>query len=65
VGGLIVAAIQTLVAYYLSGTWVDPINYGLLLAFLLLRPRGLFGSREILRVLGPVSCSSDRSLSLT
>jgi branched-chain amino acid transport system permease protein len=50
VGGLIVAAIQTTVAYYLSGTWVDPINYGLLLAFLLLRPRGLFGSREILRV---------------
>jgi branched-chain amino acid transport system permease protein len=50
VGGLIVASIQTLVAYYLSGTWVDPINYGLLLAFLLLRPRGLFGSREIIRV---------------
>lgn len=64
-GGFIVAAIQTLVGYYLSGTWVDPICYGLLLVFLLLRPRGLFGSREIQRVLGPVWCSCDRSLALT
>ena len=50
VGGLIVATIQTLVGFYLSGTWVDPICYGLLLAVLLLRPRGLFGTREIVRV---------------
>jgi branched-chain amino acid transport system permease protein len=50
VGGLIVAAIQTLVAYYLNGIWVDPVCYGLLLAFLLFRPRGIFGRREIVRV---------------
>jgi branched-chain amino acid transport system permease protein len=50
VGGFIVSTIQTTVAFYLSGTWVDPICYGLLLAFLLVRPRGFFGSREIVRV---------------
>jgi branched-chain amino acid transport system permease protein len=50
VGGLIVATIQTLVAYYLNGIWVDPICYGMLLAFLLFRPRGIFGTREIVRV---------------
>jgi branched-chain amino acid transport system permease protein len=49
-GGFIVASIQVLVATYMNGTWVDPICYGLLLAFLLLRPRGLFGTREIVRV---------------
>jgi branched-chain amino acid transport system permease protein len=50
VGGLIVATIQTLVAYYLNGIWVDPICYGMLLVFLLFRPRGIFGTREIVRV---------------
>ncbi len=50
VGGLIVAAIQTLVAYFMNGIWVDPICYGLLLVFLLMRPRGIFGTREIVRV---------------
>jgi branched-chain amino acid transport system permease protein len=50
VGGVIVAAIQTLVAYFMNGIWVDPICYGLLLAFLLMRPRGIFGTREIVRV---------------
>jgi branched-chain amino acid transport system permease protein len=50
VGGLIVATIQTLVAYYLNGIWVDPICYGMLLAFLVFRPRGIFGTREIVRV---------------
>jgi branched-chain amino acid transport system permease protein len=50
VGGLIVATIQTLVAYYLNGIWVDPICYGMLLAFLRFRPRGIFGTREIVRV---------------
>jgi branched-chain amino acid transport system permease protein len=50
IGGLIVATIQTLVAYYLNGIWVDPICYGMLLAFLLFRPRGIFGTREIVRV---------------
>jgi branched-chain amino acid transport system permease protein len=50
VGGLLVATIQTLVAYYMNGIWVDPICYGLLLVFLLIRPRGIFGTREIVRV---------------
>lgn len=50
VGGLIVAAIQNLTSYYLGGAWVAPVAYGLLLVVLLVRPRGLFGTREIVRI---------------
>jgi branched-chain amino acid transport system permease protein len=50
VGGLIVAAIQEVAGVYLGGNWVDPCAYGLLLLVLLFRPRGLFGTREIVRI---------------
>jgi branched-chain amino acid transport system permease protein len=50
VGGLLVAAIQTLVQYYLGGNWVDPVAYGALLVMLLVRPRGLFGSDAVARI---------------
>jgi len=50
VGGLIVAVIQELTNLYLGGSWVNPIAYGLLLLMLLVKPRGLFGSQEIVRV---------------
>jgi branched-chain amino acid transport system permease protein len=50
VGGLIVAAIQQVTNLALSGSWVNPIAYGLLLLMLLVKPRGLFGTREIVRV---------------
>ena len=39
--GILIAAIQNLVQYYLGGNWVDPIAYAALLVMLLVRPRGL------------------------
>lgn len=50
VGGILIAAIQNLVQYYLGGNWVDPIAYAALLVMLLVRPRGLFGSRAVARI---------------
>jgi len=50
VGGLLVAAIQTLVQFYLGGNWVDPVAYGAPLVMLLVRPRGLFGSHAVARI---------------
>lgn len=56
VGGLIVGISQTLVTGYSSnlsflGTGVGDVTpYILMIAFLIVRPSGLFGSRELLRV---------------
>ncbi len=50
VGGLLVAATQNLTILVFGGTWVDPIAYALLLLMLLVRPRGFFGTREIVRI---------------
>lgn len=50
IGGLLVAAIQSVVQYYLGGNWVDPLAYAALLVVLLARPRGLFGSYAVARI---------------
>ena len=50
IGGILIAAIQNLVQYYIGGNWVDPIAYSVLLVMLLVRPRGLFGSRAVARI---------------
>ena len=50
IGGILVAAIQNVVQYYLGGNWVDPLAYAALLVMLLVRPRGLFGSRAVARI---------------
>ena len=50
IGGILIAAIQNLVQYYLGGNWVDPIAYAALLVMLLVRPRGLLGSRAVTRI---------------
>jgi branched-chain amino acid transport system permease protein len=50
VGGILIAAIQNLVQYYLGGNWVDPIAYAALLVMLLVRPRGMFGSHAVARI---------------
>jgi branched-chain amino acid transport system permease protein len=50
VGGLAVAAIQNLAVAFLGGNWVNPAAYTVLLLTLLVRPRGLFGSRAIARI---------------
>jgi branched-chain amino acid transport system permease protein len=50
VGGLAVAVIQNLAVVFFGGNWVNPIAYAVLLLMLLVRPRGLFGSRAIARI---------------
>jgi branched-chain amino acid transport system permease protein len=50
VGGLAVAAIQNLAVVWLGGNWVNAAAYAVLLLMLLLRPRGLFGSRVVARI---------------
>jgi branched-chain amino acid transport system permease protein len=50
VGSLLLAEIQGLGVRYVGANFSEPIGYLLLLAFLLVRPTGLFGSRDILRV---------------
>ena len=49
-GAFIVGIISSVVSVTLGGQWQDPIAYLALLAVLLLRPRGLFGGREIVRI---------------
>jgi branched-chain amino acid transport system permease protein len=50
VGGMLVAAIQSVVAYFLGGTWVSSVAYAVLLLMLLIRPRGLFGTQAVARI---------------
>jgi branched-chain amino acid transport system permease protein len=50
VGGMITALVQNYVARYLGGEWREAVAYGLLLAFLIFRPNGLFGSRQVVRI---------------
>jgi branched-chain amino acid transport system permease protein len=48
-GGFLVGMTQVLSAQYISGTLQDAIVFGLLLVFLVVRPRGLFGTTDLLR----------------
>jgi branched-chain amino acid transport system permease protein len=50
VGSLLLAEIQGLGVHYVGANFSEPVGYLLLLFFLLIRPTGLFGSRDILRV---------------
>jgi branched-chain amino acid transport system permease protein len=50
VGGMIVAVTQNIAVFYLGGNWVNPVAYAILLAMLLVRPRGLFGTRAVARI---------------
>jgi branched-chain amino acid transport system permease protein len=49
-GGLIVGIVQGFITVYLGGQWVNPLTYTLLLVVLLVLPRGLFGTQEVLKV---------------
>jgi branched-chain amino acid transport system permease protein len=44
--GLALGITEALVAGYVSSNYRDAISYALLIAVLVLRPRGLFGSYE-------------------
>ena len=49
VAGIMLGIIEVFVAQYVSTAFRDGITYSLLLAFLILRPRGLFGSASFVR----------------
>lgn len=48
-GAMALALAETLVLTHTSGTWVDAVSFGLIFLMLLVRPRGLFGRREVRR----------------
>jgi branched-chain amino acid transport system permease protein len=49
VGSYALAAVETLVLTYTSGSWVDAVAFGLIFLVLLARPAGLFGRKEVRR----------------
>jgi branched-chain amino acid transport system permease protein len=49
VGALALAAAEVVILTQTSGLWVDAISFGLIIAVLVLRPRGLFGKKEVQR----------------
>jgi branched-chain amino acid transport system permease protein len=50
VGALLLGALDSVIGVTLGGQWQDPVAYMVLVVVLLIRPRGLFGSREIVRI---------------
>lgn len=50
VGGLILGGIQGTVAATLGSDWVDLISFAVMMAFLLVKPTGLFGRAEVVRL---------------
>ncbi|PXY29379.1 amino acid ABC transporter permease [Prauserella sp. PE36] len=48
-GAMILALAETVVLTQTSGMWVDAVSFGLIFAVLVLRPRGLFGRKEVRR----------------
>jgi branched-chain amino acid transport system permease protein len=50
IGGVLLAAVQNAAIIVFGGEWSDVIAYVVLLLVLLVRPRGLFGSREVVRL---------------
>jgi branched-chain amino acid transport system permease protein len=50
VGAVILAEAEGLSVLYIGGQFSDIVGYLILLAVLLVRPRGLFGSREVVRL---------------
>jgi branched-chain amino acid transport system permease protein len=50
VGGIIIAATQNLVQITLGAAWVNIVSFLIMLAILLVRPSGLFGKAEVVRL---------------
>jgi len=48
-GGFLLGVTQNLSLWQLSGRWQDVVVFGLLLAFLALRPQGIFGHMLVTR----------------
>lgn len=49
-GGLLLGVLETIIIGYVSDTFVDAIVFGILCAFLIFRPNGIFGRRELLKL---------------
>ena len=49
IAGILLGITEVFVSQYLSSTYRDGVTYVLLLGFLFLRPRGLFGSGSFIR----------------
>jgi branched-chain amino acid transport system permease protein len=50
VGGILIGVIQGFITIYWGSQFVDVVTYAVLLVVLLLRPQGLFGTREIVKI---------------
>ncbi len=50
VGGVLIGVLQGFVTTYLGGQAINFVTYLILLAVLLVRPQGLFGTRQVVRV---------------
>jgi branched-chain amino acid transport system permease protein len=50
VGGLGMGIVQGFITIYLGGEYVNVVTYSLLLVLLLVLPRGLFGTQEVLKI---------------
>ncbi|MHB8246007.1 MAG: branched-chain amino acid ABC transporter permease [Acidimicrobiales bacterium] len=50
IGSLVLAVIDQVITTYVGGNWTDAIAYLILLAVLLVRPNGLFGSKVPVRL---------------
>jgi branched-chain amino acid transport system permease protein len=50
VGGLLIGVTESFAAGYVGGQWSDIVVFGILIAFMLLRPQGIFGTRAIQKV---------------
>lgn len=48
-GSFALAAVETLVLTYTTGSWTDAVAFGLIFLVLLARPAGLFGRKEVRR----------------
>ena len=49
-GGLLLAAIQNTVQAIWGASWVDLVSFSIMLGLLLLRPSGMFGKNEVVRL---------------
>ncbi|GAA2403856.1 branched-chain amino acid ABC transporter permease [Actinomadura vinacea] len=49
-GGVVLAVVQTGATYLIGGAWSDVLAYAVLLAVLLVRPQGFFGSQKVVRL---------------
>jgi branched-chain amino acid transport system permease protein len=48
-GAFALAAVETVVLTYTTGSWVDAVAFGLIFLVLLARPAGAFGRKEVRR----------------